>query len=59
MHSKQYKITIADIARETGLPQSTVRRHRAEGRLVMDTRGISEYIVGWSLIRKRKPDADV
>ena len=54
MHSKQYKITIADIAKESGLPESTVRRHRKEGRLVMDARGISEYIVGWSLAKKKK-----
>ena len=54
MHSKQYKTTIKDIADATGQNENAVRRHIREGKLVMTTVGMSEYIVANRLLARDK-----
>ena len=53
MKAKQAKATVAEIARVTGLKESTVRRHRREGKLDMDNfYRVAEYVVGYRMVNR-------
>jgi len=52
MRHKQTKITVVEIAGITGLPESTVRQHRRDGKLDMDdVLGVVRYVMGYWLLK--------
>jgi len=59
MHAKALKVTMEKIADATDLPLSTVRRHKAEGRLDLESLvSVMNYVIGNRLLRRKNDDTD-
>ena len=53
MKAKYEKATMAQMAKIVGMPESSVRRHRREGRFDMDDfLSVAKYVVAYNAVKE-------